>query len=145
MAEKFVLVFGIAITLIFAYIIFFTNGFQTHAAKTDAELIHKSTGEVYPVVEEPVRFDIDGYSIILSPELPQGSVGRTYSKLDRIMYIEDQQSLKEVKTICEHELLHLQGMHLEDHGPGDKIYELSRKKNSEICIRFLYELHRIEG
>lgn len=139
---------GASLTLFAAlivYIIFFSNILTTIAGVQNYKYAGDIPEEPETSVETGTLFEIDDTNIILTPNLPKGTVGRYNPQIDDTIKIEGGRSLKEIKETCEHELVHNYGAEHRDDGTDDWIYQVDDRMNSKICIRFIYELGKYQG
>lgn len=134
-------------TLVYAtiYVVFFSNILTTYAGVQNYKYAGDIPEEPETEVEDAVLFEIDGTNIILTPNLPQGIVGRYNHQIDDTIKIEHGRPLKEIKETCEHELIHNRGADHKTQDTGDWIYEVDGSINTEKCIRFIYELGRYQA
>lgn len=137
-------VFITSTTIFFVWFLFFSNILPTHSHIQTYEEAETSKSAATDVDKGTV-FHVKGEKIILDPGIKEGTVGTHNPKLKDTISIKSGMSLEDTKETCEHEMLHEQGADPENHNPGDYVYEMDEHMNSEVCLRFLYELGYTKG
>lgn len=104
---------------------------STYTGETGAK-----TSEKYNASAE---FTIENIDFVVSEDIGYNSYGRYLERTETI-YIKSGRSLHKIKDTCEHEVLHYRGLDAEDSKDHEYIYRNQGNINSDICIRFIYEL-----